>query len=164
MSTPIFMDNTAKEYTNGHLSRTGTPDAKEYLSRAYKLDQQINSKLEHVTSLRSLATRATATYTAQRVSGTSMRCPLENAVCRLVDLEREIDRDIDRLVDLKREMIMVIRQVKRTDLRMLLELRYLSGKTWESISKTLDYDLRWLYRLHGKALLEVHGILTDDGR
>ena len=35
--------------------------AKEYLSQAYKIDNDINSKLEQVTSLRDLATKATST-------------------------------------------------------------------------------------------------------
>lgn len=35
--------------------------AKEYLSQAYKIDNDINSKLEQVASLRDLATKATST-------------------------------------------------------------------------------------------------------
>ena len=34
--------------------------AKEYLGQAYRIDQRINSKMEQVAALRSLATKATA--------------------------------------------------------------------------------------------------------
>ena len=44
---------------------------------------------------------------------------------------------------------------------MLLELRYLEGKTWDEIAKAMDYDLRWIYRLHGKALKEIEVQISD---
>ena len=36
-------------------------NAKDYLNKAYRLDQRINSKLEQVESLNALATKATST-------------------------------------------------------------------------------------------------------
>ncbi len=36
--------------------------------------------------------------------------------------------------------------------KMLLELRYLGGNTWGEVYELMGYDLRWVYRLHGKAL------------
>ena len=46
--------------------------AKEYLSQAYKIDNDINSKLEQVASLRDLATKATSTI-SDTVSYTHLR-------------------------------------------------------------------------------------------
>jgi len=39
--------------------------------------------------------------------------------------------------------------------KMVLELRYLSGNTWEKVADVMGYDLRWIYRLHDKALAEA---------
>ena len=39
-----------------------------------------------------------------------------------------------------------------TDLRMILEKRYLCFHSWEKIASEMFYDLRWLHRLHGRAL------------
>ena len=102
-----------------------------------------------------MATKATASIHAERVSGTQQRSPMENAVIKLIDLEHEIDADIDRLVNLKRELATFISQMDNQAYRVLLELRYLGGNTWEEVSKIMGYDLRWVYRLHGKALQEV---------
>ena len=44
--------------------------AKEYLTQAYRIDQRINSKLEQVSSLRDLSTKATSTLTDVPPSGT----------------------------------------------------------------------------------------------
>ena len=128
--------------------------AKEYLYQAFKLDQKINSKLEQVAALRELAGKATACIHAQRISGTVTRSPMENAVLRLIDLEHEINQDIDKLVDLKQEMSCLINKISNEGFKVLLELRYLSGNSWEDIAEMMGYELRWVYRLHGKALQE----------
>jgi len=129
--------------------------AKEYLSQAFRLDQRINSKLEQVANLRDLATKATASIHAERVSGTKQRSPMENAIVKLIDLEREIDADIDKLVDLKREIIGVINSVEQPEYHLLLELRYLSYKTWEEIAEVMNYSWRNVHYVHSKALKTV---------
>ena len=42
--------------------------AKEYLSRAYRIDQRINAKLEQAERLRELSRRRTVAYGGERVS------------------------------------------------------------------------------------------------
>jgi DNA-directed RNA polymerase specialized sigma subunit len=128
---------------------------KEYLSQAFRLDQKINSKLEQVSRLRELATKATASIHAERVSGTRDRSPLENAVVKLVDLEREIDKDIVKLVDLKKEIMDVINSVEKPEYHLLLELRYLNYKTWEEIADCLNYSWRNVHYVHSKALRSI---------
>lgn len=73
----------------------------------------------------------------------------------MVDLENEISADIDALVDLKREIVTAIKSVDSPEFGTLLELRYLCFKPWEQIALEMGYDLRWLYRLHQKALAVV---------
>ena len=78
--------------------------AKEYLSQAYRIDQRINSKLEQVSSLRELSTKATATFSDVPPSGTRNVHRLEDVILTIVSLEEEINHEIDRLVDLKHEI------------------------------------------------------------
>ncbi|MTI71067.1 MAG: DUF1492 domain-containing protein [Firmicutes bacterium] len=130
-------------------------NAKEYLTQAFKLDERINCKIEQASSLRDLACKVTASINDDRISGTKQKSPMENAIVKLVDLEREIDKDIDELIDLKREIINIINLVKNQNYRLILELRYINGKTWDDIATKMQYDLRWIYRLHGRALREI---------
>ena len=129
-------------------------NAKEYLSQAFRLDQRINSKLEQVSKLRNLSMKASGLRLAERISGTKEHSLMESALVKMIDLEYEINADIDRLVDLKREMATLIERVNDPSQRLLLEMRYLCGNTWEDIAQKMGYDLRWVYRLHGKALQE----------
>jgi hypothetical protein len=129
--------------------------SKEYLGQAYRLDQRINSKLEQVISLRELTTKATATMSDMPGGGSRNVYKMQDIIGKIVDLETAINADIDKLVDLKREMVAVIKAVKNPEFQTLLELRYLCFKSWEQIAVDMDYDIRWLYRMHNRALAEV---------
>lgn len=126
--------------------------AKEYLSQAYRIDQRINSKLEQIVSLRALATKATSTLSDTPPSGTRNVHSMEDTIAKMVDLENEINVDIDTLVDLKREFVFIIKKISNPEYQTLLELRYLCFKTWEQIAVDMGYDLRYIHKLHGKAL------------
>ena len=133
--------------------------AKDYLSGAYRIDQRINSKIEQVRSLRELAEKATSTLSDVPPSkGTRNVHRMEDVIAKMVDLESEINGDLCQLLDTKREIVTVIKCVDNTELRTLLELRYLCFKTWEQIAVELHFDLRWVHRLHHKALNEVDAI------
>jgi DNA-directed RNA polymerase specialized sigma subunit len=130
-------------------------DAKEYLSQAFQLDQRINSKLEQVSMLRDLALKTTSVLQDDKVQSTKQQSPMENALVKLISLEEEINDDIDQLIDLKRELATFVDEIENPSHRLLLELRYLSGNTWEEVAVLMGYDVRWVYRLHRKALKEA---------
>ena len=130
-------------------------NAKEYLSQAYRIDQRINSKLEQVMSLRTLLGKATGTLTGAPKAATPNPHSMEDTICKMVDMENEINADIDMLVDLKTEIMTCIKQVGNPEYQTLLELRYLCFKNWEDISTEMDYSLRRLYELHNLALEQI---------
>ena len=113
---------------------------KEYLGQAYRIDQRINSKLEQVGSLRALATKATSTMSDTPPSGSRNVQSMESIIVKIIDLENEINEDIDMLVDLKREIVGVIKRIEN--------LEY----SWEKVAVEMEYDLRYLHKLHRKAL------------
>ena len=69
-------------------------DAKEYLSQAYRIDQRINSKLEQVMSLRALLGKATGTLSGTPKAATPNLHSMEDTICKMVDMENEINDDI----------------------------------------------------------------------
>lgn len=130
--------------------------AKEYLQQAYRLDQRINSKIEQVASLNELATKCTSSLTGMPRNPNRATSMMADAVDKIIDLQAEINRDIDRLVDLKREIVTVIKAIENPEYQTLLEKRYLCFLTWEQIAVDMGYDLRWLYRIHKRALEQIH--------
>lgn len=129
--------------------------ARNYLEQAYRIDQRINSKIEQVASLHSLAMKANSTLTDMPGSPNRNIHKMEDIIVKIVDLENEINHDIDVLVDLKTEITQVIKQVEDLELQTLLEQRYLNFRTWEQIAVDMGYNVRHLYRMHDKALKVV---------
>jgi len=129
---------------------------KEYLSQAIWLDQRINSKLEQLEILRALAMRVTTNLTEQKVSGgNNVKSSMEKTVTKIIDLEKEINEDIDRLVSLKADIMETISKINDPICQLLLEMRYINGKTWDEVAMDLGFDRRWVLRLHGGALKEI---------
>ncbi len=129
--------------------------SKEYLEQAYQIDHRIQSKLIQVENLRSLATKVTIAYGDSPNNSTPDCKRLEKTIAKIIDLENDINKDIDRLVDLKKEISETISTIPDLKDRTILEMRYLSFRTWEQIAVTLSLDLRWIHRLHTKALQKI---------
>lgn len=130
-------------------------NTKEYLSQAYMIDQRINAKLEQVVALRGLATKATTTISDTPRSDSPNVNRMEDIILKIVDSENEINAEIDQLVDLKREMRSVIGAVNHPEYQTLLELRYLCYKTWDQIGIEMNYNTKYVFEIHERALKKV---------
>ena len=135
--------------------------AKDFLNQAFLIDQRIRSKSEQIQSLNEIATSCSATLTGMPRNPNRGGSRMADAVCKMIDLENEIAKDMDRLIEVKREIVTVINAVDDVVLRTLLEKRYLCGATWEEISVDLCFNRRWTFRLHDKALEAVQKILDQ---
>ena len=129
--------------------------AREYLSQAYCLDQRISSRIEQVESLNDLARKAGCAISGMPRNPDRAVSSMANAVEKIVDLQAEINADIERMVRLKAEIMAVVRQVEDPELQTLLEKRYLNFQTWGQIAADMGYNVRHLYRIHDRALLEI---------
>jgi hypothetical protein len=133
---------------------------KEFLNQAYRLDQRIQSKIEQLDSLNALATKATSTLSHMPKNPNKATLTMENTICKIIDLQHEINEDIDRLVDLKTEIVAAVKSVENREYQTLLEKRYLCFETWEQIAVDMHYSLRWIHILHGKALNNLARLLN----
>jgi hypothetical protein len=133
-------------------------DIKSYLGQAYRIDQRINSKLEQISSLHDLATKATSTISDMPGSATRNIHRMEDVIVKIMSLEEEVNQDIDMLVDIKTEITHLIKQVDNHEYQIILEERYLCFKKFEQISVDMGYSIQHTFRLHDKALKELAGI------
>ena len=129
--------------------------AKEYLEQAYRLDLRIQSKQEQIDSLNDLATRCTATMTGMPHSPNRGSSPMADTVCKIVDLQEAIAADMQTLVDLKADIMHTINMVQNVEYRLILEKRYITGKTWPEIAIELGYKMRYMFKLHEEALAVI---------
>ncbi|MCI9189474.1 MAG: DUF1492 domain-containing protein [Lachnospiraceae bacterium] len=126
--------------------------AKNYLMRAYRVDQRIENKLEQIQLLNDLAAKATVTYSDMPGSPNRNVHKMEDVLVKIIDIKTEINADMLELVDLKKETMDCIKQVDDPELQLILELRYLNYVGWEQIAGDLGYGIDNVFRLHRKAL------------
>ena len=127
--------------------------AKEFLRRARSADRLIDQATERVERIRArLESGRMSNITGMPRGGASDWTDTANA---LIELERRVNARVRDMCRLKRLAMDAIDQVEEARLREVLELYYLDGYTWEQVAAAMHLDQRWVYRLHGKALLRV---------
>ena len=134
-------------------------NAKEYLSQAYLMELQVESKLQQIDALRSTAEGLNRCIAAEPVTHTRNVTAMQDTVNKIIEAEEELNGEIDHLVDLKREIKETIDQVKNVTYRLILEKRHLCFMKWEQIACDLGYTARWSQIRHREALRVVQGIL-----
>ena len=103
--------------------------AKEYLSQLITMDNAINRKQQRLMTLRDVAMNTTPNYNGETVQHTRNKNPLENIMTKIIDIDREIDRDIDELVDFKAEVWEKLDKIADERYKRILWLRYADRKT-----------------------------------
>lgn len=151
------MKPTIEERWEGILMK-----AKEYLSQAYKLNQRIDSKLEQLEVLKSMSMKVTSCFSHTKVCGGNMeKSQMEKTLVKIIDLSNEINDEIDRFIELKMLIMETIQKVEDVNCQLLLEKRYINGKSWEEISEELKYSISGVFKIHGQALKEIDKILKE---
>lgn len=133
--------------------------AKEYLSQAWNIDRRISDKLDRAAQLRDMATNVNAVISDMPKSPSPNNQRMENIIARLTDTEEEINADIDHLISLKLEIMNTIWKVEDENAQMVLERRYHGFKSWEDIAADMSVSVRWVHKIHAKALDDVEKIL-----
>jgi hypothetical protein len=86
--------------------------AKEFLKKAYRLNELINSDLEELQNLRDLSSSISTPVFSEKVSRTKSNAPpFEKYVLRIVDLEQQIQQEVERIVKLKSDIREAINQM-----------------------------------------------------
>lgn len=135
--------------------------AKEYLKSIRTLDMAIKVKEEELYRLKLNIASLSPQTTGERVINSSTS-DMMSTVDKIVDMQAVINAEIDRLVNLKEEARTKINQLKDTRYISLLSDYYINCKTWEQVADDMGYDLRWVYRLHGRALQSFSKIYETD--
>ncbi len=129
--------------------------AREFLSRAFKLEKEIEFKTKLLESLKS------QTACTSPVISDLPRPPhrngsiVESTALRIVSLENEIEAYQEELEKVRDEIVMAIRGVGSTELETLLEMRYLCYLDWGEISARFGYASNYIFRKHREALRRV---------
>lgn len=134
-------------------------DVKEWFRQLPQIEARIRAKRAQVRKYRELAARATSSTEATRVSGSSNRSRVEDAVVNICDLEAAALQELEELSLYRRDAMAVIRRVPDVRQRDILEMHYVSGWSLRRIAEEMHYQERWVQILHGQALNAARQIL-----
>lgn len=123
---------------------------KEYFQECLKLDNKVTEKQNQLDLIKASFTSAVKMkdINVQTSAGNSH----EERLAKLFELNDEINADVDKLVNYKLKLSLEVNQLEDDRYRMILSERYFQGKKFELIAVERDYDIRWIYKLHGQAL------------
>ena len=127
--------------------------AKEYLSRAHRLNDKINALLVELERYKELSCSISSPQLGERIQ-TSRNAdpPFVRALIKIDETQRKINAAIDSLVDVKLDITERIGRMENADEQTLLHYRYLDEISWNDIALKMNVSLRTIYRLHGSAL------------
>ncbi|MBQ7071732.1 MAG: hypothetical protein IJM87_10715 [Ruminococcus sp.] len=126
--------------------------AKDYLRQIYRLDRRIELDRRKIEKLRAVLDYKPPSGGSG--SGSSAdRIP--DTLAKIIEYEEQAERLTKRYIELYSEIEKAIAAVSDPVLREVLERRYLLYQKWEDIADAMHRDLRWVYRLHGKALQQL---------
>lgn len=126
---------------------------KEYLSRAQLYDRKLNLIRMKLEKLRSILEYHSPDFDA---SGHSS-CPdrITASVAKIMEYEKAAKHLSEEYIKIYTDIEKAIRTIPDPTLSEVLERRYLLYQKWEEIARDMNRDLRWVYRLHGKALAQI---------
>lgn len=117
------------------------------LKQIKKLDVLINSKLEEIENLKTLATKVNAPLNQERVQSSGSNDQLGECVAKIVDLQNEINDDIDAFINLKREIEHKVLSIDNPVAINVLYKKYFQHKTIVQIAEECDISRQWVSKL-----------------
>lgn len=135
--------------------------AKQYLDQLRVTDTKINQKMEELADLMTAATSTGAIdYSKDRVQ-TSPQNAQENRICKYVDLDAEINREIDEFVDIKHRVTKEIQELNVDYYIKILFKVYVQYKTVKDAANEIGLSYQYVRDLHKKALKAFEELHTD---
>lgn len=129
-------------------------NAKDFLIRGVNLERRVETFREEIEHYKTMLNKCSVTYSDSPKS-TAPSYRLENCTQKIMDLQTVMCDAMADLVEVSCEISRAIQMVENYDYQDLLVKRYILGENWEKISSDLGYELRYIHKLHGKALREI---------
>ena len=132
-------------------------ETKQYLRKAYRLHELIESEKAELDALKDLAHSVSSSNVSDMPKSPSKdnSAPYEKCVLKMVDLEAKIKKEIQEYILLAEEIREVINNVEDNEERLLLRHRYLHFLEWEEIEEKMHLSKRSVHRIHSSALQNV---------
>lgn len=152
---PVVMMGNREAEGLGRGSVTNQ-EKKAWLQQYRQAGHDIGDLLRERERILSMMTKMTANYSGMPRSGGGDSGRMESCVDKLSELEAELSAKAVELVSFRKEIERRIDALDSSEQKRCLRLRYLEGMTWERVSLEMGYERMQVWRIHGRALENLH--------
>lgn len=137
--------------------------AKRFLQRYIWLRKQRDAIQEEIREHYDSVTRCTVRLNPIKVSGSGGAYDrMAEDICVIVDTKARLERVCYRLDCQMAEIMDAINALSDERYKSVVIYRYIKGLSWSEITGLMGYEIAYVYRLHGKALLEINEKLSQS--
>ena len=134
---------------------------KEYLNSIAQIEMRIISKRRRADAFRCAATSiGSAPLSDMPKAHGHTTSPMEEAICKALDLEAEIKQDEATLQHKKLFLLELIGALDNTDMQSVMIKRHIEKKSWNTITAETYFSRSWAQRLQQRAMAQLDDILS----
>lgn len=131
-----------------------TAPVQHYLRSAWYYQKKADFLNEKILVLRSKAQKITTSFQDVPTFG-SFEDHRQQVIAEMVDLEREYGKSMMMCRNKAKEIEFVIGLLENHQEKIVLEMRYLHYDNWIDIAINLNYSVQMIYKIHGRALINL---------
>lgn len=137
-------------------------EVKNWLNRAYKIDELIKLDKKKLEELEELSTTIPSIQTSEKVQASkNLEPPYIGDLIKKDEVRRKLNLRIVERYNIKNEIDEVINSIRDNEVIQVLDYRYLQFLKFRDIASLMYMGLGSVHRLHNKGLLEVKKILEQ---
>lgn len=124
-----------------------------YLKQYRSLSMEIDQITKELQRWQDLATRISPSYSDMPHGGGSDK--VQTAAVEVADLTDKLNQKLHQAIMVQENIKKLLESLDDIKLRQLMSYRYINGMRWEEIAVRMDFNYRWVLRLHRKALNQI---------
>lgn len=132
---------------------------KEFLRSVREQDSLLRAYEQELEDLRRRAYNISSPKLGDKIQSNHL-ATLDEIVDKLDSQIEKVNVAWDELIDRRDMAKSLINTVEDESIRCVLYRYYILIQTWEQIAVEMNYTIRWVYKLHGKALQDLEKEFT----
>lgn len=124
-----------------------------YLNQYRIMHIEIDQITKELQRWQDLATRISPSYSDMPHGGGSDR--VQTAAVEVAELTDKLNQKLHQAIMVQENIKKLLESLDDIKLRQLMFYRYINGMRWEEIAVRMDFNYRWVLRLHRKALNQI---------
>lgn len=125
----------------------------KYLNQYRIMHIEIDQITKELQRWQDLATRISPSYSDMPHGGGSDK--VQTAAVEVAELTDKLNRKLHQAIMVQENIKKLLESLDDIKLRQLMSYRYINGMRWEEIAVRMDFNYRWVLRLHRKALNQI---------